>query len=99
MLKEAWKYYKKVFLNLNDHDVDENMMKQLCDLINDNKGECEVWIKVNNNNETKKFRSRTMKINPDSDTTSTFGNLPGTNKWNAGVVASKARSPLRSRGS
>jgi DNA polymerase-3 subunit alpha len=66
-LKEAWKYYKKVFLNLNNHDVDEKMMKELCDLINDNKGECEVWIKVNNDNEIKKFRSRSMKINPDSE--------------------------------
>jgi DNA polymerase-3 subunit alpha len=66
-LRDAWRYYKKVFLNLNNHDVDENMMKQLCDVINDNKGECEVWIKVNNDNETKKFRSRTMKINPDSE--------------------------------
>jgi DNA polymerase-3 subunit alpha len=66
-LKDAWKYYKKVFLNLNNHDVDETMMKGLCDLINDNKGECEVWIKVNNDTESKKFRSRTMKINPDSE--------------------------------
>jgi DNA polymerase-3 subunit alpha len=66
-LREAWRYYKKVFLNLNNHDVDETMMKQLCDLINDNKGDCEVWIKVNNDNETKKFRSRTMKVNPDSE--------------------------------
>ncbi|MGB7053751.1 MAG: DNA polymerase III subunit alpha [bacterium] len=66
-LKDAWKYYKKVFLNLNNHEVDETMMKGLCDLINDNKGECEVWIKVNNDTESKKFRSRTMKINPDSE--------------------------------
>jgi len=65
-LKDAWKYYKKVFLNLNNHDVDEKTMKQLCDLINENKGDCEVWIKLNNDTESKKFRSRTMKINPDS---------------------------------
>jgi len=32
--------------------------------------------------------AQVLKINPDSDTTSTFGDLPGTNKWNAGVVAS-----------
>lgn len=66
-LNDAWKYYKKVFLNLNGHEVDENVMKRLCDLINGNKGECEVWIKINNDKETKKFRSRTMKINPDSE--------------------------------
>jgi DNA polymerase-3 subunit alpha len=66
-LKDAWRYYKKVFLNLNNHDVDEGMMKQLCALINDNKGDCEVWIKVNNDNESKKFRSRTMKIDPNAE--------------------------------
>jgi DNA polymerase-3 subunit alpha len=65
-LKDAWRYYKKVFLNLNNHDVDEKTMKQLCDLINENKGDCEVWIKLNNDTESKRFRSRTMKINPDS---------------------------------
>ena len=65
-LKDAWRYYRKVFLNLNNHDVDEKTMKQLCDLINENKGDCEVWIKLNNDTESKKFRSRTMKINPDS---------------------------------
>jgi len=65
-LNEAWRYYKKVFLNLNNHDIDEKTMMQLCDLINDNKGDCEVWIKLNNDTESKKFRSRTMKINPDS---------------------------------
>jgi hypothetical protein len=43
------------------------MLKQLCDLINGNQGSCEVWFKVNNDKESKKFRSRTMKINPDSD--------------------------------
>ena len=42
-------------------------MKKLCDLINENKGECEVWIKMNNDTESKKFRSRTMKIHPDSE--------------------------------
>ena len=65
-LKDAWKYYKKVFLNLNNHEIDEKTMMQLCDLINENKGDCEVWIKLNNDTESKKFRSRTMKINPDS---------------------------------
>jgi DNA polymerase-3 subunit alpha len=66
-LNDAWKYYKKVFLNLNNHEVDENVIKRLCDVINGNKGECEVWIKINNETESKKFRSRTMKINPDSE--------------------------------
>ena len=76
-LKDAWRYYKKVFLNLNNHDVDEKTMKQLCDLINDNKGDCEVWIKLNNDTESKKFRSRTMKINPDSHVLSKIKHILG----------------------
>ena len=67
LLKDAWKHYKKIFLNLNDHNADEGTLKKLCDLINGNKGNCEVWIKVNNHRESKKFRSRTMKVNPDAE--------------------------------
>ena len=66
-LKDAWKYYKKIFLNFNDHNASEKMLKELSNLINGNKGECEVWIKVNNDKESRKFRSRTMKISPDAD--------------------------------
>lgn len=66
-LRDAKKYYKKIFINFNEHSVDDSMLKQLCDLINGNQGSCEVWFKVNNDKESKKFRSRTMKINPDSD--------------------------------
>ena len=66
-LKDAKKYYKKIFINFNEHSVDDSTLKQLCDLINGNQGSCEIWFKVNNDKESKKFRSRTMKINPDSD--------------------------------
>jgi DNA polymerase-3 subunit alpha len=66
-LKDAWKYYKKIFLSFNNRSADENVMKQVCELINGNKGDCEVWIKVNNDKECKKFRSRSMKINPVSE--------------------------------
>ena len=66
-LKDAKKYYKKIFINVNEHSIDEGTLKQLCSLINDNQGSCEVWFRVNNDKESKKFRSRTLKINPDSD--------------------------------
>ena len=77
LLKEAWKHYKKIFLNLNDHNADEGTLKQLCSIINDNKGNCEVWIKVNNHKEAKKFRSRTMKVNPDADVLTKIKHLLG----------------------
>lgn len=66
-LQDAKKYYKKIFINFNEHSIDEGTLKQLCNLINDNQGSCEVWFRVNNDKESKKFRSRTLKINPDSD--------------------------------
>jgi DNA polymerase-3 subunit alpha len=66
-LKDAWKYYKKIFLNIDDQNTSENVLRELCELINGNKGECEVWIKVNNEKESRKFRSRTMKISPDTN--------------------------------
>ncbi|UCF71503.1 MAG: DNA polymerase III subunit alpha [candidate division WOR-3 bacterium] len=66
-LSDAWKYYKKIFINFNDHNADEDTLKVLCDLINDHQGECEVWFKVNNDKESKRFRSRSLKISPDAE--------------------------------
>ncbi len=66
-LSDAWKYYKKIFINFNDHNADEDTLKVLCDLINGHQGDCEVWFKVNNDKESKRFRSRSMKISPDAE--------------------------------
>jgi len=76
-LKDAWKYYKKIFLNFDGHSVNEDVLKQVCDLINGSKGNCEVWIKVNNDKESKKFRSRTMKISPDAEMLGKIKNILG----------------------
>jgi DNA polymerase-3 subunit alpha len=76
-LNDAWKYYKKIFIDFSDQNVDEDTLKLLCTLINDNQGTCEVWFKVNNDKESKKFRSRTMKISPDADVLGRIKNILG----------------------
>ncbi|UCG91896.1 MAG: DNA polymerase III subunit alpha [candidate division WOR-3 bacterium] len=80
LFKEARNYYKKVFINVNSSELPEDKLKQLHDLVNNNKGECEVWFKVNGeNNECWKIRSRTMKVKPEPDVLSKIRNIVGTN--------------------
>ena len=76
-LDDAWKYYKKIFINFNDHNMDKDQLETLCGLINSHQGTCEVWFKVNNDKESKKYRSRSMKINPDADVLSRMKSILG----------------------
>ena len=64
LFKDARNYYKKVFINFDSNTLPEDNLKQLYELINNNKGECEVWFKINGDNESRRFRSRTLKIKP-----------------------------------
>jgi len=66
-LKNARDYYKKIFINFDTSEMANEDLKQLRSIIDNNKGECEVWFKLNGTEECRKFRSRTMKINPDPD--------------------------------
>ncbi|MBE0432865.1 DNA polymerase III subunit alpha [candidate division WOR-3 bacterium] len=66
-MNDAWRYYKKIFINFTDQNIDKDALELLCGLINNNQGACEVWFKVNNDKESKRYRSRSMKINPDAD--------------------------------
>lgn len=67
LLKDARKYYKKVFIDCDDRTLAEEDLKQLHELINNNKGECEVWFKINGDNKCRRVRSRTMKIKPEPE--------------------------------
>lgn len=80
LLKEARNYYKKVFINVNSTELPEDKLKQLHDLVNNNKGECEVWFRVNGeNNECWKIRSRTMKVKPEPEVLSKIRDIIGNN--------------------
>ena len=65
LFKEARNYYKKIFINFNAEELPEDKLKQLYELVNSNRGECEVWFKVNDDTKCRKIRSRTMKIKPE----------------------------------
>ncbi|MGB3479801.1 MAG: DNA polymerase III subunit alpha [bacterium] len=67
LLKNARDYYKKIFINFNTSDLPGEDLDQLHEIISNNEGECEVWFKLNGTKDCRKFRSRTMKINPDPD--------------------------------
>lgn len=67
LLKNARNYYKKIFINFDTSSLPDEELKLLHKIIDNNKGECEVWFKLNGTKECRKFRSRTMKINPEPD--------------------------------
>lgn len=63
--KYARNYYKKIFIYFNSDKLPDDDLKQLYEIINNNKGKCEVWFNVNGEKNCRKFRSRTMKIKPE----------------------------------
>ncbi len=77
LLKNARNYYKKVFINFNTSDLPDEDLKHLHEIISNNDGQCEVWFKLNGTKECRKFRSRTMKINPESDVIDKIKNIVG----------------------
>jgi DNA polymerase-3 subunit alpha len=77
LLKNARDHYKKIFINFNTSKMPDQDLQRLHKIIDDNKGECEVWFKLNGTKECRKFRSRTMKINPDPEVINEIKNIVG----------------------
>lgn len=75
--KEARSYYKKLFINLESDRLPEEDLKRLFDVLNDNKGECEVWFKINGKTDCRRFRSRSIKINPEPSVLMEIKNIIG----------------------
>lgn len=75
--KEARNYYKKVFINFNSERIPEDGLKRLLDVLNENKGECEVWFKINGEADCRRFRSRSIKINPEPHVLNQIKNIIG----------------------
>jgi len=65
LFQEASNYYEKIFINFNTDTLPEEDLKDLYEVMNTHKGECEVWFKVNGKKDCRKFRSRTMRIKPE----------------------------------
>jgi len=66
LFKEARQHYKKIYINIDSNKLPEHDIKKLYELINKNKGECEIWFNINGKKNSRKIRSRTMKIKPES---------------------------------
>jgi DNA polymerase-3 subunit alpha len=64
LFKNARDYYKKLFIDCDDNALAEDDLRQLHELIKDNKGQCEIWFKINGTNECRRVRSRTLKVKP-----------------------------------
>ncbi|MGB3340344.1 MAG: DNA polymerase III subunit alpha [bacterium] len=77
LLKNARNYYKKIYINFDATELPNEDLNQLHSIIDNNKGECEVWFKLNGTKDCRKFRSRTMKINPDPDVLNKIKDIVG----------------------
>jgi DNA polymerase-3 subunit alpha len=63
---DARKFYKKLFISIGSDQLNDDILHKLHELINNNQGECEVWFRVNGKEDARRFRSRSLRINPDS---------------------------------
>jgi hypothetical protein len=75
--KDARNYYKKVFINCNNDALAETDLKELQKLMSSNRGECEVWFKINGKNEQRRVRSRSFKIKPLPEVLDKIRNIVG----------------------
>ena len=75
--KDARSYYKKLFINFESDRLPEEDLKRLFDVLNNNKGECEVWFKINGKTDCRRFRSRSIKINPEPSVLMEIKNIIG----------------------
>ncbi len=61
---QARNCFKKIYIDYRENNSSEKLAT-LYDIVNKNQGECEVWFKVGNGQDSKNIRSRSFKINPD----------------------------------
>jgi DNA polymerase-3 subunit alpha len=60
-------FYKRIFIECKNGKFNEVNLKDLQELLSDNKGSCEIWFKVADGNDNRNIRSKSMKINPDPE--------------------------------
>lgn len=64
LLKDARNYYKRVVISFDRGQLPDKNLKDLHEILDANKGPCEVWFKINGKMECRNLRSRSIKINP-----------------------------------
>uniref|UniRef100_A0A7C4TFB2 DNA polymerase III subunit alpha n=1 Tax=candidate division WOR-3 bacterium TaxID=2052148 RepID=A0A7C4TFB2_UNCW3 len=77
----ARNYYKKIIISCYREKINEIHLKSLYELIEKNKGECEVWFKVEDENQSRKIRSRSMKVNPQPEVLEKMREILGGNSF------------------
>ncbi len=63
---DARKYYKKVFISIGSVALNDGVLQELHKIIHENQGDCEVWFRVNGKEDARRFRSRSLRVNPDA---------------------------------
>ncbi len=61
---EVYNYYQRIIIECKTSEMQSEKLKAFYDLINNYRGECEIWFVVPDYNGVRNFRSRSLKINP-----------------------------------
>ena len=77
LFKEARSHYKKVYISFNSDSCTEQQLNSLHELFAQNQGQCEVWFKINGQDQSRNIRSRSIKINPEADVLNEIKNIVG----------------------
>ena len=77
LFREAKTHYKKIYISFDSASCSEKQLKNLHELLAKNQGQCEVWFKVNGEDQCRNIRSRSIKINPEADVLTEIKNIVG----------------------
>lgn len=64
---QAHAFYDRIVIECTQQESEQPKLQALRRLAHENKGQCEIWFKIEDNNVCRRFRSRTMKIKPAPD--------------------------------
>ncbi len=63
-LEEIYNHYQRIIIECKEDNLLQDKLKEFHSLINNYRGECEVWFMVPDSNGFRNIRSKSMKINP-----------------------------------
>lgn len=76
---DLYTHYKKIFIECKTIDMESEKLKAFYELINQHRGECEVWFMVPDTKGLKNIRSRSLKIDPQPEVLSKIREIFGKN--------------------
>lgn len=78
-INEIYNHYQKILIECKTSEIQSEKLKTFYELINNYRGECEVWFMVPDTNGIKNIRSRTLKIDPKPEVISKIREIFGEN--------------------